>query len=123
MKWIAAAAVPLAIQLGVAAQTPGAAAGSPEFFEARVRPVLAANCYDCHADEHYGDLRVDSREALLKGGKSGPAIVPGDAEKSLLIGAVRQTGALKMPKSGRLKPEEVDALVAWVNAGAPWNTI
>src|SRR5262249_11763161 len=125
MKRIAAAAVPLCVLLAVEAATgarqiPNAAA-SPEFFEARVRPVLAANCYDCHADQQYADLRVDSREALLKGGKSGPAIVPGDAEKSLLIRAVRQTDALKMPKGGKLKPEEVDALVAWVNAGAPWN--
>src|SRR5262245_22973603 len=119
MKWIAAAAVPLAIQLGVAAQTPGAAAGSPEFFESRVRPVLAANCYDCHADEHFGDLRVDSRESLLKGGKSGPAIVPGEPDNSLLIRAVRQTGDLKMPKGGKLKAEEIDALVEWIRAGAP----
>ena len=67
-----------------------------------------------------GGLRLDSREAMLKGGKSGPAIVPGDPEKSLLIQAVRQSGALKMPKGGRLKPDEVDALVEWVRGGAPW---
>ena len=64
---------------------------SAEFFEARIRPVLAANCYDCHADERMGGLRLDSREGLLKGGGSGPAIVPGDPDKSLLIQAVRQT--------------------------------
>src|SRR5215831_14375115 len=119
MKWIAAAAVPLALQVAISAQAPPAAS-SPEFFESRVRPVLAANCYDCHADEHYGDLRVDSRESLLKGGKSGAAIVPGDADKSLLIRAVRQTGDLKMPKGGRLKPDEIDGLVEWIKAGAPW---
>ena len=133
MKWIAAAAVPLALQLAVIAptaaaraaatgeQTTSANASSPEFFEAKVRPVLAANCYDCHSvdlDKPYGDLRLDSREALLKGGKSGAAIVPGDPEKSLLIRAVRQTGDLKMPKGGKLKPDEIDALVEWVRAGA-----
>jgi len=133
MKWIAAAAVPLALQLAVIAptaaaraaatgeQTTSANASSPEFFEAKVRPVLATNCYDCHSvdlDKPYGDLRLDSREALLKGGKSGAAIVPGDPEKSLLIRAVRQTGDLKMPKGGKLKPDEIDALVEWVRAGA-----
>ena len=50
-----------------------------------MRPVLAANCYDCHTEDSLGGLRLDSREAMLKGGKSGPAIVPGDPDKSLLI--------------------------------------
>ena len=123
MKWIAVGALPLLVQLAVAAQTPAPAAASREFFEARVRPVLAANCYDCHSadvDRPYGDLRVDSREALLKGGRSGPAIVANDPEKSLLIRAVRQSGDLKMPKGGKLKPEEIEALVEWVRAGAPF---
>src|SRR3954447_26822420 len=61
-----------------------------EVFEAKVRPILAANCYDCHTDQRMAGLRVDSREALLKGGRSGPAIVPFDPDKSLLIQAVRQ---------------------------------
>ena len=60
-----------------------AATNNAEFFEARIRPVLATNCYSCHADSQLGGLRVDSREAILKGGKSGPAIVPGDPEKSV----------------------------------------
>src|SRR5436190_6357502 len=94
-----------------------------EYFEAQVRPVLAANCYECHTDQRMGGLRVDSRDALLKGGRTGPAIVPGDPEKSLMIQALRQTGALKMPKGGHLKPEEVDALAAWIKAGAVWPTI
>ena len=80
--------------------------------------MLAANCYDCHADEQMGGLRLDSREALLKGGRSGPALVPGDPDKSLLIQAVRQTSEkLKMPKGGRLKPDEIEALAEWVRAG------
>jgi hypothetical protein len=103
------------------AQAPAQPAASSEFFEARVRPVLAANCYDCHAVEQFGGLKLDSREAMLKGGASGPAIVPGDPDKSLLIQAVRQTGEkLKMPKGGRLKPDEVEALTEWVKSGAPW---
>jgi len=92
-----------------------------DFFETKVRPVLASNCYDCHTDQHMGGLRVDSRDALLKGGRSGPAIVPGDADKSLLIQAIRQTSEkLKMPKGGHLRPEEIDALAEWVKAGAQW---
>ena len=65
-------------------------------------------------------LRVDSLAALLKGGNSGPAIVPGDPDKSLLIQAVKQSGELKMPKGGHLKPEEIGVLTDWVKMGAPW---
>jgi uncharacterized protein DUF1549/uncharacterized protein DUF1553/cytochrome c len=118
-----AAALPLMLSVaGEARQAPPPAAApqAGDFFEASVRPVLAANCYDCHTDERMGGLRVDSREALLMGGRSGPAIVPGDPDKSLLIQAVRQTGTLKMPKGGVLKPDEVAALTDWVRAGAKW---
>jgi mono/diheme cytochrome c family protein len=93
---------------------------SSDFFENKVRPIFANNCYDCHTSAEMGGLRVDSRERLLQGGKSGPAIMPGDPDKSLLIQAVRQTGDLKMPKGGKLKPEEVQALAEWVKMGAPW---
>jgi uncharacterized protein DUF1549/uncharacterized protein DUF1553/cytochrome c len=116
------AVAPFAVVVAMAAQPPQA--GSSEFFETRVRPVLVENCYDCHAEQAYGGLRLDSREAMLKGGRSGPAIVPGDPEKSLLIQAVRQTSdTLKMPKGGRLKPEEVETLVDWVRAGAAWPAV
>src|SRR4051794_15479199 len=88
------AALPLAVQIAAEPRqvaTPAASAPqSAEYFESSIRPVLAANCYDCHADEKMAGLRVDSRDGLLKGGRSGPAIVPGDPEKSLLIQAVRQ---------------------------------
>src|SRR3954470_18581227 len=102
------AALPLAAQIAAEARQTAPPASSPvqssEYFESSIRPVLAANCYDCHTDERMGGLRVDSREGLLKGGRSGPAIVPGDPENSLLILAVRQTrDSLKMPKGGRLK--------------------
>src|SRR5947209_5638457 len=59
-----------------------------EFFETRIRPILTTNCYSCHGELGMAGLRVDSREGLLKGGKSGAAIVPGDPEVSLLIKAV-----------------------------------
>src|SRR4051812_1974882 len=120
--WLALASLPLALQIaGNAEQAAPSAAQSSDYFEAKVRPVLAANCYDCHTDERMGGLRLDSREGLLKGGKSGPAIVPGDPDKSVLIQAVRQTSdKLKMPKGGQLKPDEVEALTEWVRAGAVW---
>jgi hypothetical protein len=119
------AAMPLVFQIAAEARQRAAAAvpapQSPEYFESAIRPVLAASCYDCHGDQRMGGLRLDSREGLLKGGRSGPALVPGDPDKSLMIQAVRQTrDTLKMPKGGRLKPSEVDALVEWVRAGAPW---
>ena len=92
-----------------------------EFFEKEVRPLLAANCGECHgADEQWAGLRLDSRESMLGGGDSGAAIVPGDPEKSLLIAAVRQTGDLQMPPDGKLADEQISILEKWVAIGAPW---
>ncbi len=98
------------------------AAKTAEFFEARVRPILAANCFECHGDQQSGGLRLDSREAILKGGDSGPAIVSGDPDKSLLIQAVRRLpGAPQMPSGKpKLKADDIDALAEWVRAGAFW---
>jgi mono/diheme cytochrome c family protein len=98
-----------------------AAAQDSDFFENKVRPILANSCYSCHTDGAAADLHVDSREALLKGGDTGPAIVPGDPANSLLIKAVQQTGHLKMPKGGKLTPAEIDTLTTWVKMGAPWS--
>jgi hypothetical protein len=90
-------------------------------FETKVRPLLIRRCEECHAETADGNLRVDSREALLKGGDSGPAIVVGDPEASLLIQAVRQTHKLKMPKKrSKLGTEEVAALEQWIKDGAVW---
>ena len=97
------------------------AAPAPDFFETKVRPILATNCYACHTNSQLGGLRLDSREGLLKGGQSGPAIVPGEPDKSLLVQAIRQTGELKMPKGGKLKKDDIEALSEWVKAGALWS--
>src|SRR5437868_517784 len=121
IRWMVAAALPLVVGVAGEARQAAAPPASGDFFEARIRPLLAANCYDCHTDQRMGGLRLDSREALLKGGRSGPAIVPGDPDKSLLIAAVRQTGALKMPKGSVLTADDVSALVEWVRAGAVWS--
>ena len=109
----------LALLAGAAAY-PRAAMDDRDFFETKVRPVLANNCLDCHTDMRSGGLRLDSREAMLKGGRSGPALVPGDPEKSLLIQAVRQTGALKMPKGGKLTAAEIDGARRVGESGAVW---
>src|SRR5688572_23171186 len=100
----------------VAAQTPEQDA----FFESSVKPVLA-RCSGCHSTTAMGGLRVDSREALVKGGASGPAIVVGDPDKSLLIAAVKHTGALKMPMGGdKLADDQIAGLAAWIKNGAAW---
>ncbi len=95
-----------------------------EFFEKNIRPVLVENCYKCHSatsEKLKGGLLLDTKDGLLKGGDTGPAIVPGDAEKSLLIKAVRQTDDdLKMPPGGKhLTDAQIADLVAWVKIGAP----
>jgi cytochrome c553/mono/diheme cytochrome c family protein len=97
-------------------------AAAVEFFEKRVRPILAERCLACHEDLASGGLRLDSREALLKGGSHGPAVVPGDPDGSLLIQSVRHTHArIKMPMGGeKLRGEEIRDLAAWVKMGAPW---
>ncbi|HEY1986410.1 MAG TPA: DUF1549 domain-containing protein [Terracidiphilus sp.] len=96
------------------------AEADPDFFENKVRPIFANNCYDCHAESAKGGLRLDSKAGFEQGGGRGPLVVPGDPDKSLLIQAIRQTGMLKMPKGGKLRDDEVATLVAWVQKGAPW---
>lgn len=97
-------------------------AKSPEWFEEKIRPLLAARCFECHTDDKSGGLRLDSREAMLLGGESGSAIEPGKPDESLLIQVVRRVPKVPaMPKkAAKLKDEEIDALVEWVRAGAPW---
>jgi mono/diheme cytochrome c family protein len=99
-------------------------AAQSAFFENKIRPVLTKNCYKCHSSESLklkGGLLLDTRDGLLKGGDTGPTIVPGDPEKSLLIKAVRYTDAdLQMPPKGdKLSDEQINDLVTWVKMGAP----
>ena len=112
MKWLLAVAAVVCLP---AAETPA------EFFETKVRPVLAKNCFSCHTQSRLGGLAMLSREDLLKGGKSGPAFVAGEPEKSLLVQAVAQTHAtLKMPPSGKLDDASIGAIRTWVKDGAVW---
>src|SRR6476660_5607216 len=90
-----------------------------ECFENKIRPLLVENCYKCHSAQSEnvkGGLLLDTREGVFKGGETGPAIVPGDPEKSLLIKAVRYTDKeLKMPpKKKKLSDEKIGYLVEWI---------
>jgi cytochrome c553 len=93
-----------------------------EFFETNIRPVLLEVCGDCHVDDEEGGLKVDSREALLKGGDDGPAIVPGDPEKSRLLHMIRRDeGFPRMPKGApKLGDATIAAFAEWIKQGAPW---
>ena len=115
------ALIPLLI-LGLDASIPVQGASSTadreEFFERRIRPVLANNCFACHTDSRLGGLQLDSRQSILKGGNSGPAIVPGEPRKSLLLQAVSGTHErLKMPLEGELTEQEIGDLRTWVKDG------
>jgi cytochrome c553 len=100
---------------GVVATTPD------EQFEKVVRPLLVEKCGGCHGEKKQkGGLRLDSLAAMLEGGESGPAVVPGKPEQSLLVTAVRHSELLKMPPKEKLLPADVAALAAWVKAGAVW---
>ena len=120
--------VAMAIMAGAAliALAPSTRAGddAETFFELKVRPVLSGTCVKCHgATKASGGLRLDSREAILKGGEGGPAIMPGDPSQSRLIRAVEHAEeTLEMPP-GKLLPKAVRAdLAAWVASGASWPT-
>ena len=98
---------------------------SPEgiaFFETKIRPVLVERCYSCHSedaiknDKLEGDLLLDKREALRKGGETGPAIVPGDVKASLLIAAIRHE-SIEMPPDTKLKDEVIADFVKWSRNG------
>ena len=92
-----------------------------EFFEKKVRPLLFDKCFSCHGDKSAnGGLRLDSLEAIMKGGASGPVLTPGNPAKSRIIDAVQYSGSIKMPPDGRLSADSITILTQWVKMGAPW---
>ena len=95
---------------------------SLEFFEKEIRPLLASRCYECHSAQTatpFAGLRLDRREDLIKGGVSGPAVVPGKPEESPLIQRIQGRPAL-MPPTGALSDSQIQSLIEWVKMGAPW---
>jgi hypothetical protein len=92
-----------------------------DFFEKEVRPLLVQRCQTCHGpDKAKGGLRLTSRAALLEGGGTGPAVVPGKPDESLLIKAIRHKDSPKMPPKERLPDRDIDVLTRWVQMGLPW---
>lgn len=115
------------VSLAVAVDTATPNAEQLEFFEYKVRPLLADKCYRCHSAEaeEKGKLKaglfLDSREGLLKGGDSGSALTPGDPSKSFLVEAVNYRNEdMEMPPKGKLKDGQIKILTDWVKMGAPW---
>ncbi len=116
LVWLVAAA-------GAAAgDHPKVTAEQVQFFETKIRPLLAEHCFKCHGDvkKPKGDLRLNSRAALLEGGDSGPALIPGHPESSRMIDAVNYRKGLEMPPSKKLSAKQVALLEDWVKMGAPW---
>ena len=94
---------------------------SIDFFERSIRPILASHCHECHGSKKQeAGLRLDTRDAVMAGGDSGPAIIPGEPEKSRLVTAIHYGNDLQMPPDGKLEKEQIAALSNWVKLGAPW---
>ncbi len=96
-----------------------------EFFESKIRPIFADHCYKCHGPEKTapsGGLRFVSREVLVTGGDTGPAIEPGKPSESLMIEAINYTGLYEMPPDSQLPDSDIQLLTKWVEMGAPWPT-
>jgi mono/diheme cytochrome c family protein len=116
----------IAVVVGAAAPAFAAdAAPSPQgldFFEKKIRPVLVANCYQCHsasAKELKGELRLDTKEGLRKGGESGAVIVAGKPNESTLIQSLRHENGMEMPPQKKLPDDVIADFVKWVEMGAP----
>jgi hypothetical protein len=107
-----------------APQRAGAAepsAAEVELFEKEIRPLLVEKCWQCHGDRrNKGGLRLTSRAHLLQGGDSGPAVVAGKPDDSLLLRAVRYQDTPRMPPKDRLTDRQIEMLALWVKLGAPW---
>jgi hypothetical protein len=114
--------IPLLLFVGPPVAADSTSGDADTFFELKIRPILSNTCFKCHGgDKISNGLRLDSRANLLMGGDGGPAIVPGQPEKSLLITAIRHTdGGLKMPPDKRLTDEQISDFIQWVRNNAPW---
>ena len=107
----------------VAAQDATPAANTPEFYTQRVLPIFDANCYHCHGGMfHRGGLSMSSRAGMLKGGHDGAAIVPGNAQQSLLIQLIRHEGPadypMPMPPKSKISDADIATVTQWIQAGA-----
>ncbi|HZN33246.1 MAG TPA: PSD1 and planctomycete cytochrome C domain-containing protein [Pirellulaceae bacterium] len=111
------------VLLAVGQHLPAADGAGEEFFEKQVRPILVSRCFECHSAKSVklqGGLRLDSRAGVLKGGETGPAIVPGKPKESLLVDAINYGALYQMPPKTKLPPDDIVVLTKWVEMGAPW---
>ena len=119
---IAAAIALLSQRSPTAESTKPTQANADRFFLNEVKPLLNSRCVSCHGpDKAEGGLRLDTREAALKGGDSGPAVVPGKPDQSLLLMAIKRTHkVLEMPPKEKLSGKDIAVLERWIQDGAPW---
>jgi hypothetical protein len=114
--------LPFCLLLSAAAPSRGTDAAGVDFFESKIRPVLVEQCYKCHSEKEgksKGGLLLDNRERTLQGGDTGPAVVPGDAARSLLLKAIRYHDEdLQMPPENQLPQEVVRDFETWISSGA-----
>ena len=120
--FLKAASLILSLACGAARAAEVSSPEAIKFFETRIRPLLAENCYKCHSDKKQkGGLRLDNPGYMIEGGESGPALVPGDAAKSHLFRAVSYTDPdHEMPPDGKLPDHQIADLKRWIEMGAPW---
>jgi cytochrome c553 len=119
MRWLPALCVALLPTAAPAADPPKPTAAEVEFFEKKVRPVLADHCHSCHGPKKQSaGLRLDTAAGLRAGADNGPVVVPGDPAKSRLIASVKREGEYAMPPKAALPAEAVAVLVEWVKGGA-----
>ena len=115
------ALIPLTLLSCLALGAPTSSSQSKPSIAEKAQAILATNCVSCHGETSMAGLDLRQREAALKGGGRGPALVPGNAQASLLYQAVEQTGNLKMPMGKpRLPDADLQTLREWINEGAPW---
>jgi mono/diheme cytochrome c family protein len=96
-------------------------ADAVEFFERKVRPLLANNCLICHGPKmQMRGLDLSTASGFFKGSDKGPVVIKGDPENSRFIQAVGYQGKIKMPPAGKLQDQQIDDLRDWVRMGAPW---
>jgi cytochrome c len=123
--WIALGVVGMSLPALGWKPAPQDEAAKPEYYTAKVKPIIENNCYKCHGGEnHRGGLSMVTRDAMLKGGHHGAAVVPGDPSKSLLITLARHEGPvddpmpMPPPPRTKLSDDDIATLEHWVKAGA-----
>ena len=94
-----------------------------QYFDKRVAPILTRRCFPCHNQElNNGGIAFDNRDTLFKGGRHGPAIVPGKPQDSYLVKTLQHTGDTQMPPGLKLPAKEIKILTDWIGLGAVWGS-